>query len=67
MGTLRREDLSCGLPVYRHLPKLTPEELAEMKKLNPKTDADRAEEQQEEEFLNGGERPKPPARNTHRH
>ncbi len=37
-----------------------------MKILNPKTEADRAEEQQEEEFLNGGEAPKRPAeRNQH--
>src|SRR5713226_4260786 len=35
----------------RQLPQITSEELEEMKKFNPKTDADRAEEQQEEEFL----------------
>jgi hypothetical protein len=37
-----------------------------MNGLNPKTDADRAEEQQKQEFLNGGE----PAQNvgeTHHH
>jgi len=45
----------------RHLPQITSEELEDMKKLNPKTEADRAEEQQEEEFLNGGEAPKRPA------
>jgi mono/diheme cytochrome c family protein len=50
----------------RHLPDLTAEELEQMQKLNPKTDADRAEEQQEEEFLNGSETPKAPAQ-THRH
>ena len=49
----------------RHLPQITSEELAEMKKLNPKTEADRAEEQQEEEFLNGGEGPKAPAEGHH--
>jgi len=38
----------------RHLPQITPEEIEEMKGLNPKTEADRAEEQQEQEFLNGG-------------
>jgi mono/diheme cytochrome c family protein len=42
----------------RHLPDITAEELEQMQKLNPKTEADRAEEQQEEEFLNGGEGPK---------
>jgi mono/diheme cytochrome c family protein len=45
----------------RHLPHITAEELEQMQKLNPKTEADRAEEQQEEEFLNGGETPKAPA------
>lgn len=50
----------------RHLPQITAEELDHMEKLNPKTDADRAEEQQEEEFLGGGEAPKAPAEG-HRH
>jgi mono/diheme cytochrome c family protein len=49
----------------RHLPQITSEELDEMKKLNPKTEANRAEEQQEEEFLNGGEAPKTPAEGHH--
>lgn len=49
----------------RHLPKITTDELEEMKKLNPKTEADRAEEQQEEEFLNGGEVPKSPTDGHH--
>lgn len=39
----------------RHLPQITTGELHAMNKLNPKTEADRAEEQQEEEFLNGNE------------
>lgn len=50
----------------RHLPQITSEELEEMKKFNPKTEGDRAEEQQEEEFLNGGEAPKTPAQG-HQH
>ncbi len=49
----------------RHLPQLSAEELEQMKKMNPKTDADRAEEQQEEEFLNGGEVPKAPEAEHH--
>lgn len=44
----------------RELPRITSEELEEMKQLNPKTEADRAEEQQEEDFLNGGQAPKTP-------
>jgi mono/diheme cytochrome c family protein len=49
----------------RHLPQITSEELEEMKKLNPKTEADRAEEQQEEEFLNDGKVPTPAAGGHH--
>ncbi len=45
----------------RHLNQLSPEELNEMEKLNPKGPEDRREEQQEQEFLNGGQPPsKPP-------
>jgi mono/diheme cytochrome c family protein len=45
----------------RHLNQLSPEELNEMEKLNPKSPEDRKEEQQEQEFLNGGQPPsKPP-------
>ena len=49
----------------RHLPEITAEELEGMKKLNPKTETDRAEELQEEEFLKGGEAPKAPAEGHH--
>jgi len=49
----------------RHLPHITSEELEEMRRLNPKTEADRAEEQQEEEFLNGGKTPTPAAEGHH--
>lgn len=50
----------------RHLPQITSEELDEMKKLNPKTDADRAEEEQEQQFLNGSDAPQPsPAPHHH--
>lgn len=38
----------------RHLPKLTAEEEAEMQKLNPKSPDELREEQEEQEFLNGG-------------
>ena len=39
----------------RHLPKITPEELAEMETLNPKAPEERAEMKAEEEFLQGGD------------
>lgn len=37
----------------RHLPQLTPEERLEMERNNPKSPADRLEEQQENDFLDG--------------
>ncbi len=37
----------------RHLPDLTTDEERSMEKFNPKSDAEREEEKQEEEFLNG--------------
>jgi mono/diheme cytochrome c family protein len=49
----------------RHLPKLTPAELDEMQKLNPKTPGDLEEERQEAEFLNGGAAA--PAEDHHHH
>jgi mono/diheme cytochrome c family protein len=38
----------------RHLPQLTPEEKLEMAQNNPKSPADREEEKEENDFLNGG-------------
>ena len=50
----------------RHLPKLKPEEMAEMQKLNPKTPAEWQQVQQEEAFLAGdGEAPPPVPADTH--
>jgi mono/diheme cytochrome c family protein len=51
----------------RHLPTLTADELNQMEQMNPKTEADRAEEQQEKEFLEGGEPSQNPAGETHHH
>jgi mono/diheme cytochrome c family protein len=48
----------------RHLPQLTAEERLEMERNNPKTPADRLEEQQEDDFLNG-KTPAPPAESHH--
>jgi hypothetical protein len=50
----------------RHLPQITAEEFDEMKGLHPKTEADRAEEQQEQEFLKDGEASQNPGA-THHH
>jgi mono/diheme cytochrome c family protein len=45
----------------RHLSELTPAQLKEMEKLNPKTAAEIEEERQDEEFLRGGGAPAEPA------
>lgn len=51
----KRDDESWHLVVFiRHLPQITAPELEEMKRLNPKAEADREEEKREEDFLNGG-------------
>ena len=38
----------------RHLPNLSPEEIRDMERFNPKSDAEREEDKEEQEFLNGG-------------
>ena len=49
----------------RHLPKITPDELAQMEKLNPKTPDDMEESTKEDEFLQGGDAA--PAEAQHHH
>ena len=67
-GTAESALGSWGLVHFiRHLPKLTPEELAEMEKLNPKSPAEWREMQEEEEFLAGGTEPPAPADASHAH
>jgi hypothetical protein len=51
----------------RHLPKLTPAEETEMQKLNPKSPDEIQEEEDEENFLNGGQDSATPKIKTHRH
>ena len=51
----------------RHLPKLTPQEIAEMEKLNPKSPAEWQQMQLEEAFLTGGQDAPPPAAAAHHH
>lgn len=50
----------------RHLPQLTDEDKAEMKKLNPKSPDELREEQEEEAFLNGEETHEKPISHHHR-
>ena len=53
-GTAESAYGSWGLVHFiRHLPKLTPEEIAEMQKLNPKSPAEWQQIQEEEAFLAG--------------
>lgn len=65
-GTGEADDNWYLVSFIRHLPRITSDELDEMRGLNPKTEADRAEEQQEEEFLKGGEPSENPGA-THHH
>ncbi|MEO8218669.1 MAG: c-type cytochrome, partial [Acidobacteriota bacterium] len=50
----------------RHLPSISPEELAEMKTLNPRSPDELAEATEEEQFLKGGNVP-PASTNEHQH
>ena len=49
----------------RHLPKLTPAELAEMEKLNPKSPAEWQQMQEEDAFLKGADASEPSAGHQH--
>jgi mono/diheme cytochrome c family protein len=50
----------------RHLPNLTADELQQMKQLNPKTEEQRQEEKQEEDFLRG-DNPQTQRNGSHQH
>lgn len=65
-GAPDRDDDSWKLVLFiRHLPAMTPGEIKGMERFNPKSDAEREEEKQEEEFLRGGN---PPAKGgDHQH
>jgi mono/diheme cytochrome c family protein len=73
-GTPEGETASWHLVHFiRRLPKLTPEEIARMEQLNPKTPDEWREEQEAQEFLEGRDaaegtaKPKPPAASPHKH
>lgn len=51
----------------RHLPDLSPEEISEMEKLNPKTPGEFQEQQEEEQFLKGQPSNQSPSTPQHRH
>ena len=53
-GADGKDDDSWKLVLFiRHLPQLSAEEIQDMEKYNPKSDAERTEEQEEEDFLSG--------------
>jgi len=53
-GTEGKDDDSWKLVLFiRHLPQMSADEIRDMEKYNPKSDAERTEEQEEEDFLNG--------------
>ncbi|MFY9530486.1 MAG: c-type cytochrome [Candidatus Acidiferrales bacterium] len=49
----------------RHLPKITPEGIKDMERFNPRSEMERSEEKEEEEFLNGEEPKEPPSKSHH--
>jgi len=52
--------------LIRRLPNLTADELQHMKQLNPKTEEERQEEKQDEDFLRG-DNPQPQRNGSHQH
>ena len=59
-GDENDEDTWKLVHFIRHLKELTPEQLKDMEKLNPKSPAEIEEERQDEEFLRGGAAPETP-------
>jgi mono/diheme cytochrome c family protein len=58
-GSPGKDDDSWKLVLFlRHMPQMTPQEMKEMEQFNPKSAADRSEEEDEQRFLNEGEVPK---------
>src|SRR5713226_2216379 len=65
-GKATRDEDSWKLVLFiRHLPKITPSEVREMERLNPRSAAERAEEEEERRFLNESEPPKPKGKQPH--
>ncbi len=67
-GTEEKDEDSWKLVLFiRHLPQLTPAEEREMEALNPKRPAEKAEELEEEQFLNGEPRKQIPKQTLQQH
>jgi mono/diheme cytochrome c family protein len=57
-GEPGKDDDSWKLVLFiRHLPQMTPQEVKEMEQFNPKSAAERSEEEDEQHFLNEGKAP----------
>jgi mono/diheme cytochrome c family protein len=57
-GDPDKDDDSWKLLLFiRHLPQMTPQEMKEMEQFNPKSAADRSDEEDEQRFLNEGKAP----------
>jgi mono/diheme cytochrome c family protein len=57
-GSPGKDDDSWKLVLFiRHLPQMTPQEMKEMEQFNPKSAAERSEEEDEQRFLNEGKAP----------
>ncbi len=57
-GVPGKDDDSWKLVLFiRHLPQMTPQEMKEMEQFNPKSAVDRAEEENEQRYLNEGKTP----------
>jgi mono/diheme cytochrome c family protein len=70
-GDEHDEDSWKLVHLIRHLKDLTPEQLKDMDRMNPKSREEIEEEQAEEEFLSGGgdppDEPKPKGQSPHKH
>src|SRR5712664_737684 len=54
-----KDDDSWKLVLFiRHMPQMTPQEMKDMEQFNPKSAADRTEEENEQRYLNEGKTPK---------
>jgi len=67
-GVEGKDDDSWKLVLFiRHLPQVGEDEIRDMEKYNPKNDAERAEEQEEEDFLSGKSDGTSGNQHTHQH
>lgn len=67
-GESHQNDDSWKLVLFvRHVPHVTAEEKKDMDRFNPKSPMERMEEQEEEQFLNGGKQSAKSTKEQHHH